>query len=109
MRAKRATAGNLYFPLASFYITPLRFFWCKRQLRCRKRGEWTCDLFFLKFGQSPNFKKNKSHVQKTSFAAEGGVIRTQILNELLILQVINNQNEGFTFFALLCAHTKIKD
>ena len=29
-------------------------------------------------------EKNKSHVQKTSFAAAGGVICAQILNEALI-------------------------
>jgi hypothetical protein len=31
-------------------------------------------------------QKNKSHVQKTSFTAEGGVIRTQILNEPLSIK-----------------------
>jgi O-methyltransferase len=37
----------------------------------------------LRFGHSPNLKNNKSHVQNTSFAAKGGVIPTQFLNEAL--------------------------
>jgi hypothetical protein len=48
-----------------------------------KKGEWTGGSFFLRFGLCPNLKKNESHVQETYFAAEGGVIRTQILNEPL--------------------------
>jgi hypothetical protein len=40
-------------------------------------------IYFFEIWALPKSQKNKSHVQKTSFAAEGGVIRTQILNELL--------------------------
>jgi hypothetical protein len=61
----------------------VKVFACKRQLRCRKRRKWTCDLFFSRLGLCPNLEKNKSHVQKTSFAAEGGVISTQIFNGVL--------------------------
>jgi hypothetical protein len=61
-----------------------------------KGGNGRVIYFFLRFGQSPNLKKNKSHVQETSFAAEGGVIGTQVLNGPLTLPTI------FKRQAILC-------
>jgi hypothetical protein len=39
-----------------------------------KKGERTSELFFLISGQSPQIKKNNSHVRKILLAAGGGVI-----------------------------------
>jgi hypothetical protein len=60
----------------------------------------------LKFGLCPNLKKNKSHVQETSFAAEGGVIGTQILNEPLYYSAKVNTPSVFNGF--LRQFSKIK-
>jgi hypothetical protein len=67
----------------------------------------TCDLFFLRIGQSPILKKNKSHVQKISFAAVGGIIRTQILNEPLNKEVyeIKENEQNANEDAYFCCHT----
>jgi hypothetical protein len=44
-----------------------------RRLRRRKRGEWTCELFFLFTGFS-HIKKNNSHVRKVLLAPQSGAI-----------------------------------
>jgi hypothetical protein len=44
---------------------------------------WRCDLFFLRLGQSPNLKKNKSHLHSHFFRRRSRRLLSKKITELL--------------------------
>ena len=73
----------VYLIYVSKINSSLSFRCATRRLCRRKKGEWTLDLFFLTFGQSPNVKKNKSSVHSPFFRRQSRRVAHLKLNELL--------------------------